>query len=224
MTVLRRGGLGFIALVAALAAGCSDDASDTSEDTGGDMVTDASDGTGADAAPRDAGGGGDDGGGGGDGGGDGGGGDAAVAPDAGTDGGPSTGPGGGCGCDPTAACLRVTVDTVDDPASQPWVLWPEEADGVGTLHVVAMPGVGGVAAIATVDDWDVNDAGTLVEAELCVSAGPQQLGGFLDDNVNAAADALRSSDYLDSCATPATVTATAGGTHAVTLTLSATCD
>lgn len=107
----------------------------------------------------------------------------------------------GAGCGPCAtgeACLLVTITRAADDSSQPWVVWPSEADGVGTLIV---SGVRESTTLAreTVADANYVPSGSSYTVSLCVTPGAVEVRAFLDDDGDAASDATYSADYLDSC-------------------------
>jgi hypothetical protein len=93
-------------------------------------------------------------------------------------------------------------------SQQPWIKWPTVADGVGTLVVSASQN-GTVTARVTVANADMRNADASYEVELgCPDSGRYVLRAFLDDDGNAAAADVTSSDYRDSCmggAVPETV-------------------
>ena len=86
-----------------------------------------------------------------------------------------------------------------DDSLQPWVVWPGQADGTGTLIVSANQGATAVSRV-TVPGAQMMTASASYPVDLgCVPAATLTLRVFLDDNENAEADATFSSDYLDSC-------------------------
>ncbi len=106
----------------------------------------------------------------------------------------------GCSsCDPAEACIEVNVTRAADDSMQPWVLWPTEADGVGTLVVTATDPSSDVIARATAAGVDVTDEDALVVVELCADPSASRLVIFLDDDEDADESTVWSADYLDSC-------------------------
>jgi hypothetical protein len=104
-----------------------------------------------------------------------------------------------CGpCATGEACLLVTITRAADDSSQPWVLWPTEADGVGTLIVSAVS-ESTILARETVADANYVPSGSSYTVSLCVTPGFVMVWAFLDDDGDAASDAWYSADYLDSC-------------------------
>ena len=97
-------------------------------------------------------------------------------------------------------CLFVSVTRAADQTNQPWRLFPDEADGVGTLVVAAYDGTGSYEARRTIMGADMNPADAKYDLNLgCVSVGTKTLGVFLDDNEDATGSSVSSSDYHDSC-------------------------
>jgi hypothetical protein len=99
-------------------------------------------------------------------------------------------------------CVVVTVTRGSDVANQPWTLWPDMADGRGTLMVSAYPstGGGGTTVFRAIMEADFTSASASYEVDLgCVPGGSPFLGAFLDDDVDAAPGTTFSSDYIDSC-------------------------
>lgn len=186
MTRLHRVGVVAVFIVAGFAAapGCGDD--DDGTDVGPDDAGDTTDG-GADA-DADVGADAD-----------------ADADDAGADADGDDDDGGGgdttraCpGCAATSGCLAVEVTREADTSMQPWVVWPTEADGTGTLIVSALQGTT-VVARETYPGADMTGATASYTVPLCVPPGESEVRVFLDDDLDAAADATYSADYLDSC-------------------------
>jgi hypothetical protein len=104
-----------------------------------------------------------------------------------------------CSCAATEACVRVRVTRSADTSRQPWVAWPTQADGAGTLRLTAVD-----AAYKFQDKASVPNVSFVAQAAqygvpLCVPAGATQIRAFLDDNDDEDPNAVSSSDYLDSC-------------------------
>lgn len=134
--------------------------------------------------------------------------------------------GAACTCPAGEGCLRVTVTRNAADAQQPWVVWPTMADGVGTL-VVGARAAAAVRARQTVPMTDVKPKEFRAVVDLgCVSAGALTVTAFLDDNQNAQATDVSSSDYLDSCMLDRQpmFTVTTGQTTAPGLALNQSCD
>lgn len=103
-----------------------------------------------------------------------------------------------CTCDPSQGCILATITRQADDSMQPWVVWPSEADGTGTLIVSA------IADTTTLARETVNGASYVAAdasntVELCVTPGAIEVRAFLDDDLDASSDATYSADYLDSC-------------------------
>src|SRR5258706_11630356 len=116
-------------------------------------------------------------------------------------GGASGGSGGAasCSCATGEGCLRPTVTRSADTSNQPWLVWPSEADGKGTLIVSAVD-AGTVIIRVPMPNADMTPAAASYEFDLgCVPAKTLTPSAFFDDNENAPADAWFSSDYRDSC-------------------------
>ena len=104
-----------------------------------------------------------------------------------------------CACAGGQGCLTITVTRTTDVTNQPWTVWPNEADGAGTLIVSAREGAS-VRARMTVATANMVPATASYRVDLgCVPASTLTLGAFLDDNLNAGAADTFSSDYRDSC-------------------------
>lgn len=104
------------------------------------------------------------------------------------------------GCQPMEGCLSVTVTRASDQANQPWKLWPDEADGTGTLVVAATDSTTGSSRRRTVASANMTPTDARYDVSLgCIPVGTKTIGVFLDDNENATASASSSGDYLDSC-------------------------
>ena len=103
-----------------------------------------------------------------------------------------------CTCDATDGCIVVTITRQTDDSMQPWVVWPTEADGTGTLIVSAISGSTTLAR-ETVADASYVSGDASYTVELCVTPGAVEVRAFLDDDLDAASDATYSADYLDSC-------------------------
>jgi hypothetical protein len=125
-------------------------------------------------------------------------------------------------CEEEQGCVSIAVDLADDDSTQPWVAWPEEADGVGTLRVAVT--ISGEVWQQAQEEADLL-AGT-VNVALCAGTGNGTLSVFLDDNDNAGEAATTSGDYLDSCGRDRAlqVQVTAGKTFAVPFELAGSCD
>src|SRR5262245_2720666 len=54
------------------------------------------------------------------------------------------------GCQPMEGCMSVTVTRSSDQVNQPWTVWPDEADGTGTLVVAAVDSTTGSSRRRTV--------------------------------------------------------------------------
>lgn len=121
---------------------------------------------------------------------------------AGGEGGTLGGEGGGSGNGGAPggdACIEATVIRALGDSQQPWVKWPTFADGVGTL-VVSASRDGAVSARVTAPNSDMRSAQASYVVELgCPGPGTYVLRAFLDDNGNAAAMDVMSTDYRDSC-------------------------
>lgn len=102
-------------------------------------------------------------------------------------------------CTAGQGCLAITVTRTADVSTQPWTVWPAEADGMGNLIVSAREGTT-VRARMAVANVNMVPASASYRVDLgCVPASALTLGAFLDDNLNAAAGDTFSSDYRDSC-------------------------
>jgi hypothetical protein len=124
-------------------------------------------------------------------------------------GGGTGGAGGGavpCSCGGGQTCVEIEVTRAPDAGFQPWVAFPSQADGVGTL-------IGSVFILgATAFDPSILVArGTLPDADMkpsdaryvidlgCIDAGTYRANAFLDDDMNALPDQIASVGYRDSC-------------------------
>ena len=106
-----------------------------------------------------------------------------------------------CSCQASEGCIRVTVERSADTSGQPWVEWPDQADGSGTLTVSATSSSGALRQ----DKVLVPDASYLADdavygVALCVPPGTSSVRAFLDHGTDEDPGAVTSSDYLDSCA------------------------
>ncbi len=131
-----------------------------------------------------------------------------------------------CACAGGQGCLAILVMRTNDVSAQPWTVWPNEADGRGTLIVSAREGAS-VRARMTVPDANMAPAGAAYNVDLgCVPAATLTLGAFLDDNLNAGATDTFSSDYRDSCMLMRQPThgVIAGERNEVALALNNSCD
>jgi len=149
--------------------------------------------------------------------------DAGAAPDSA----PVDAPSAACtGCAAGEGCLIVDVTRTADTQFQPWIVWPAEADGVGTLVVAAVSGITTVAR-QTVDNADMTPAEAHYVVDLgCVPSGQIGPRVFLDDNLNAMSTDVFSSDYRDSCLLDRqpTFAVTTGINNTVMLQLNNSCD
>ena len=102
-------------------------------------------------------------------------------------------------CEPDEACLVVNVSRAADDSMLPWVVWPTEADGVGTLVVTAVDSSNAAVAAAEAPDADMNAEDAMVVVELCSGTSATQVVVFLDDDEDAAAGTIWSADYIDAC-------------------------
>lgn len=160
---------------------------------------------------------------------DGGGADAA----AGVDGSPGVdgaagldGTAASCTCAPGQGCLTLVVGRTASDADKPWVLWPKEVDGVGTLIASASSEVT-TLQMRSVADADYTDAGASQTIALgCLPAGTVIARVYLDDNGNAAPEETFSSDYRDTCLLDRAPEATiaAGETTTLELAFERSCD
>ncbi|MBL8920275.1 MAG: hypothetical protein JNJ54_15520 [Myxococcaceae bacterium] len=149
-------------------------------------------------------------------------------------GGSSGGTGGGaapCTCGTGRTCVELVVTRSPDAGMQPWVVWPMEADGVGTLIgsvLVASSSPTIVAARAVVNDADMKPLDARYVIDLgCVDAGTYQGQAFLDDDLNALPTQTGSAGYRDSCARGGTPPPTdvQGATRvSIPVVLTSTCD
>jgi len=105
-------------------------------------------------------------------------------------------------CDAASACVTVEVTRVAEEDYLPWIVWPSEADGAGTLIVHAVRGTTDVLARATIADADMTAADASYTTSLCVAPGTLQIVVFLDDNENAPDTLIYSADYRDTCMGP----------------------
>lgn len=143
----------------------------------------------------------------------------------GAGGGVTTGDTSACGsCAAGEGCVVVHVTRSEDTTAQPWVVWPDEADGVGIL--VVSVGWGDIVRMARVTGADLKPAAAAYEATLCAMSGQARLNAFLDEDEDAEELAVFSGDYLDSCAVERQVdlTVPAAGTLTVPYVLNNSCD
>ena len=145
--------------------------------------------------------------------------DAPPPPDALTD---------DCACGDTSGCLTLIVGRTADDTMMPWVLFPKEADGTGTL-IASASNPPTVLARRAIEDVDLVSipARTNTIALGCVPAGTVTMSVFLDDQPNAEPADVTSADYRDTCLLDRSPTATVtGGDHTtfVSLSLARTCD
>jgi hypothetical protein len=153
---------------------------------------------------------------------------AGAAGQSGEGGGPNQ-PVFDCDCEASEACIKVTVTRDANISNQPWVLWPTQTDGTGTLTVSA--------SAASLHDKVTLPAVSFVAADsvqgvaLCVPAGATNVRAFLDEEELENPNGVTSSHYLDSCAPGAgqcfrcySVTATAGAEIDLAIALKHSCD
>ncbi len=136
----------------------------------------------------------------------------------------------GCSCDVSQGCVLVTVTRQADTSMQPWVVWPADADGTGTL-IVSATRESTTLARETVTGASYVAAGASNTVELCVTPGAVEVRAFFDDDLDASPDATYSADYLDSCLGEndgcfrcVNTTVAAGGTVSVSADLVGSCD
>src|SRR5688572_8240742 len=109
----------------------------------------------------------------------GGGGTSGSSTSGSSNGGSSPGGSGGlmpCTCEnPSDGCARVAVRSGADVSNQPWTLWPDEADGRGTLIVSAYSSTGGSYFVwVGVPDADFSRLGNVYTVDLtCIQSGMQ---------------------------------------------------
>ncbi len=143
----------------------------------------------------------------------------------GTGGGVTAGDTSACGiCATAEGCVVVHVTRSDDTTAQPWVVWPDEADGIGTL--VVSVGAGDIVRMARVTGADLKPPTAAYDATLCAPSGQVRLNAFLDEDEDADQSAVFSGDYLDSCAVDRQidVSVPAAGTLTVPYVLNNSCD
>lgn len=102
------------------------------------------------------------------------------------------------GCGPENACLMVEVTRAEDDSFQPWVLWPDDADGIGTLIAHAVR-ESAVLARETLAGADMTPESASYAINMCVTPGTVEVIVFLDDDEDVRPDTIYSADYLDSC-------------------------
>lgn len=105
-----------------------------------------------------------------------------------------------CHCAVDQACIRVRVRRAADDSRMPWVVWPEQADGSGSLRVSAVSDAYVIQDKVSLPRVDLTLANATYGVPLCVPAGSTHVRAFLDDNEDELPNAVTSSDYLDSCA------------------------
>jgi hypothetical protein len=165
----------------------------------------------------------------------GGGSDAAISGDSavvGQEGGTPDSSSGTCsGCNAGEGCLLVEVTRTADDSNMPWIVWPSEADGKGTLIVTAVEQASGGGAREeryTVADADFTSSSASYPVDLgCLPAADFKVHTFLDDNNNAQPNAVYSADYRDTCpGAPRAkdVTVTAGQQAKLVVQLANSCD
>jgi hypothetical protein len=132
--------------------------------------------------------------------------DATTSGDggAGLEGGAPDSSSGTCsGCNAGEGCLLVEVTRSADDSKMPWIVWPAEADGKGTLIVTAVEqssGGGAREERKTVTDADFTSASASYQVDLgCLPAADFKVHTFLDDNNNAQPNTVYSADYRDTC-------------------------
>jgi len=129
-------------------------------------------------------------------------------------------------CQSTEGCLSVRVLRAANDSMSPWKVWPNDADGTGTLIVSATEGTNTHRA-ASPTPVDLTPASAAFLFDLgCVEATNYQVAAFLDDDGNASATATSSADYRDACSQPRVVTTPVqvGRTTLQDLSLSVSCD
>jgi hypothetical protein len=106
-----------------------------------------------------------------------------------------------CTCGTGKSCLRAVVTRSSDTSKLPWVAFAANgADGVGNLIVSARPAGGGAVMRQAAFPVDAKPATINLHFDFgCVDLGSYTMGAFLDDNGNAADDAVSSADFLDAC-------------------------
>lgn len=105
-------------------------------------------------------------------------------------------------CDAANACITLEITRVAEDDYLPWIVWPSEADGVGTLIVHAVRGTTEVLARSTISGADMTAVDASYTTNLCVTPGTLQIIVFLDDNENAPDTLIYSADYRDTCMGP----------------------
>lgn len=127
------------------------------------------------------------------------GGSAGGSTAGGSAGGSTGGGASGCGaCQATEGCLQVEVTRAADTSMQPWVAFPGQADGTGTLIISAVS-MSTVYQRVSIMGANMVPASASYRADLCVPPGAMQVRAFLDDNGNAAPNDTSSADFRDSC-------------------------
>jgi len=126
-------------------------------------------------------------------------GEAGTAGEGGTAGDANLPPEIACSCAAGEACVRVRVTRATDTSRQPWVVWPTQADGAGTLRVSAVDSSYKFQDKASLPNVSFVAETASYGVPLCVPAGATQIRAFLDDNEDEDPNAVTSSDYLDSC-------------------------
>ena len=86
-----------------------------------------------------------------------------------------------------------------DTSRQPWVVWPDRADGVGIVRVSAVTDAYTFLDKTTVPDASFVEAAAVYGVPLCVAPGSAHVRAYLDDNEDEDPNQPASSDYLDSC-------------------------
>jgi len=105
-----------------------------------------------------------------------------------------------CSCSSDKQCIRVTVTRMSDTSRQPWVLWPTQADGTGTLVVSAVTPTYTLQDRVRIPDANFLPPDARYGVALCVPPGTSTVRAFLDHGNDEVPGAVTSSDYLDSCA------------------------
>lgn len=136
-----------------------------------------------------------------------------------------------CSCGSGKQCLRVTVTRAADTTRQPWVVWPTQADGTGTLVVSAATRSLVVQDRVRIPNANFRPADASYGVALCVPPGTSEVRAFLDHGNDEDPRQVTSSDYLDSCAPGSAacfrcfdVSVTAGTDVDLGIALATTCD
>lgn len=127
----------------------------------------------------------------------------------------------------TEGCLLVRVLRAADDSALPWNVRPAEADGIGTLIAAATEGATSYRATSTgIADMRPASAAYLIDLGCVTASDSISVTSFLDDNGNATATALSSSDDQDACGNPRalTVPVLSGRDTLVDFSLAGSCD